>query len=93
MAKVLCVLYDDPTDGYPTTYARDDRRPSTTIPAARPPRPPRPSTSRRATSSAASPANSACAPSWRRPATPSSSPLTRTATGRSSTGSRRTRTW
>jgi hypothetical protein len=24
MAKVLCVLYDDPADGYPTTYARDD---------------------------------------------------------------------
>ncbi|GGJ56767.1 NAD-dependent formate dehydrogenase [Streptomyces brasiliensis] len=24
MAKVLCVLYDDPTDGYPTAYARDD---------------------------------------------------------------------
>ncbi|PRY37999.1 NAD-dependent formate dehydrogenase [Umezawaea tangerina] len=24
MAKVLCVLYDDPTDGYPKTYARDD---------------------------------------------------------------------
>jgi formate dehydrogenase len=24
MAKVLCVLYDDPTDGYPTSYARDD---------------------------------------------------------------------
>ena len=23
MAKVLCVLYDDPTDGYPKTYARD----------------------------------------------------------------------
>ncbi|MFI6741018.1 NAD-dependent formate dehydrogenase [Nonomuraea sp. NPDC050451] len=23
MAKVLCVLYDDPIDGYPTTYARD----------------------------------------------------------------------
>ncbi|MGC4987516.1 NAD-dependent formate dehydrogenase [Streptomyces sp. DT193] len=23
MAKVLCVLYDDPTDGYPTEYARD----------------------------------------------------------------------
>ncbi|MEU7326763.1 NAD-dependent formate dehydrogenase [Streptomyces griseoviridis] len=23
MAKVLCVLYDDPTDGFPTTYARD----------------------------------------------------------------------
>jgi formate dehydrogenase len=24
MAKILCVLYDDPVDGYPTTYARDD---------------------------------------------------------------------
>jgi formate dehydrogenase len=24
MATVLCVLYDDPVDGYPTNYARDD---------------------------------------------------------------------
>ena len=24
MAKVLCVLYDDPKGGYPTSYARDD---------------------------------------------------------------------
>jgi formate dehydrogenase len=24
MAKVLCVLYDDPTTGYPSSYARDD---------------------------------------------------------------------
>jgi formate dehydrogenase len=24
MAKVLCVLYDDPIDGYPPSYARDD---------------------------------------------------------------------
>ncbi|MGH3633557.1 MAG: NAD-dependent formate dehydrogenase [Mycobacterium sp.] len=24
MAKVLCVLYDDPADGYPTSYARDE---------------------------------------------------------------------
>jgi len=24
MAKVLCVLYDDPVDGYPETWARDD---------------------------------------------------------------------
>ena len=23
MAKVVCVLYDDPVDGYPTNYARD----------------------------------------------------------------------
>ena len=24
MGKVVCVLYDDPVDGYPKTYARDD---------------------------------------------------------------------
>ena len=24
MAKIVCVLYDDPVDGYPPTYARDD---------------------------------------------------------------------
>ncbi|KTD28065.1 NAD-dependent formate dehydrogenase [Legionella maceachernii] len=24
MAKILCVLYDDPVDGYPNAYARDD---------------------------------------------------------------------
>jgi formate dehydrogenase len=24
MAKVVCVLYEDPVDGYPTSYARDD---------------------------------------------------------------------
>jgi formate dehydrogenase len=24
MAKILCVLYDDPIDGYPTAYPRDD---------------------------------------------------------------------
>ncbi|MEO3859051.1 NAD-dependent formate dehydrogenase [Acrocarpospora sp. B8E8] len=24
MAKILCVLYDDPVDGYPSAYARDD---------------------------------------------------------------------
>ena len=23
-AKILCVLYDDPVEGYPTDYARDD---------------------------------------------------------------------
>ena len=23
MAKVLCVLYDDPVEGYPSSYARD----------------------------------------------------------------------
>jgi len=24
MAKVICVLYDDPVEGYPKAYARDD---------------------------------------------------------------------
>ena len=24
MAKILCVLYEDPIDGYPSGYARDD---------------------------------------------------------------------
>ncbi len=24
MAKILCVLHDDPVGGYPTSYARDD---------------------------------------------------------------------
>jgi len=24
MAKILCVLYDDPVDGHPTSYPRDD---------------------------------------------------------------------
>jgi hypothetical protein len=24
MAKILCVLYPDPVDGYPKSYARDD---------------------------------------------------------------------
>jgi formate dehydrogenase len=33
MAKVLCVRYDDPADGYPKSYARDD------IPEIGPPTP------------------------------------------------------
>jgi formate dehydrogenase len=24
VTKIVCVLYDDPIDGYPTSYARDD---------------------------------------------------------------------
>ena len=24
MAKILCVLYDDPVDGYPPVYPRDE---------------------------------------------------------------------
>ena len=32
MAKVLCVLYDDPIEGYPTSYARDELPIITTYP-------------------------------------------------------------
>ena len=32
MAKVLCVLYDDPVDGYPTQYARDEIPPIASYP-------------------------------------------------------------
>jgi formate dehydrogenase len=32
MAKILCVLYDDPTTGYPKSYARDDVPAITTYP-------------------------------------------------------------
>ena len=32
MAKILCVLYDDPIEGYPTSYARDDIPTITTYP-------------------------------------------------------------
>ena len=79
MAKVLCVLYDDPVDGYPKTYARDDIPKIDHYPGGQT-RPRRtPSTSSRASCSAASPANWACANSSRRPATPWSSPPTRTA--------------
>ena len=40
MATVLCVLYDDPVDGYPPSYARDDvPRSSATTTARRTPTP------------------------------------------------------
>ena len=36
MAKIVCVLYDDPVDGYPTEYARDGVPRIETIPVVRP---------------------------------------------------------
>src|SRR5258705_8731726 len=33
MSKVVCVLYDDPVDGYPKSYARDDLPRLTRYPA------------------------------------------------------------
>lgn len=93
MAKVLCVLYDDPADGYPTTYARDDLPRIERYPDGQSAPTPLGADFTPATSSAASPANSACAPTWRAGVTPSSSPPTRTVPGRSSTVSWWTRTW
>ena len=81
MAKVLCVLYDDPVDGYPTSYARDgvpeDRR---AIRAGRRCRRRARSTSRPASCSAASRASWGCASSSKAAGTRSSSRPTRTAT-------------
>ena len=47
MAKVLCVLYDDPVDGYPKTYARDDIPEITHYPDGQRRQPRAPSTSSR----------------------------------------------
>ena len=69
MAKVLCVLYDDPVDGYPDSYARDEiPRIDRYFDGQTAPTPKR-STSRRASSSGACPASSGCASSWRGRAT------------------------
>ena len=60
MANVLCVLYDDPVDGYPTPTPATRSRRSSATPTARPRRRRRRSTSRRASCWAASRASSAC---------------------------------
>ena len=61
MAKVVCVLYDDPVDGYPKTL-RPRRHPQArrAIPTGRRCRRRRRSTSRRANCSARSRASSGC---------------------------------
>ena len=61
MAKVVCVLYDDPVEGYPPKYARDDIPKITKYPDGQTAPTPSPSTSSLANCSAASPASSACA--------------------------------
>ena len=78
MAKILCVLYDDPEDGYPTAARATICPSSSAIPTARPCPRPRRSTSRPASCSAASPARSGCAAGWKGRGTSSSSPPTRT---------------
>ena len=70
MAKVLCVLYDDPVDGYPTTYARDDIPKLERYPGGQTlPTPEGDRLQARASCSAASRASSGCASSSRAPAT------------------------
>ena len=73
MAKVLCVLYDDPVDGYPTSYPRDDIPTIDRYPGGQTRAHARaPSTSRRASCWAASRVSWACARSSRRQGTRSS---------------------
>ena len=60
MSKILCVLYDDPVDGYPPAYPRDEIPKIERYPTGRR-RPPRSgSTSRRASFWGASRASSGC---------------------------------
>ena len=68
MAKVVCVLYDDPIDGYPPKYARDNIPKITKYPDGQTAPTPSRSTSSRASCSAACRANSACASSLKMPA-------------------------
>jgi hypothetical protein len=65
MAKVLCVLYDDPVGGYPKSYARDGIPKIEIIPGGRRRRRPGRSTLRRASFWAPSQADWDCANSWR----------------------------
>ena len=86
MAKVLCVLYDDPVDGFPPATPRRDPA-IEAYPGGQTAPDPEASTSSPGSCSAACQESSACAGSWRRLATPSSSPRTRTDRTRSSNAS------
>ena len=61
MSKILCVLYPDPVDGYPTAYARDNLPKIDHYPAAKLYRRQKQSTSHPALCSEACRANLACA--------------------------------
>ena len=80
MAKIIVVLYDDPVDGYPQTYARDDIPKIKPIPTGRRPLPRKRSTSSRVNSLEAFPASWACVSSSKTTVIRSSSRPTRTAT-------------
>ena len=65
MAKVICVLYDDPIDGYPKSYARDDIPKIERYPDGQIARPQSRSTSLPAFCWAVFPANLDCAFFWK----------------------------
>jgi hypothetical protein len=69
MAKVVCVLYDDPVDGYPKSYPRDGLPHLDGYPTANRCRHHRRPTSPRARCWAASRVNSVFGPIWRGSAT------------------------
>jgi len=58
MAKIVCVLYDDPITGYPKSYARDDLPIWSAIPMGRPCR------RRKASTSSPAPYWAACRANW-----------------------------
>lgn len=93
MAKVLCVLYDDPVDGYPKTYARDDLPRIDHYPGGQTTPTPQGIDFTPGSSSAVSPVSWGCVRSLSPAATASSSPRTRTGTGPSSTRSWSTPMW
>ena len=72
MAKILCVLYEDPVDGFPTTYPRDTIPRIESYPSGQTVPPPMTSTSFPGTSSGACPANWDYDRTSRGSATPSS---------------------
>jgi len=64
MANVLCVLYDDPAEGYPPPYPRDDIPQIDRYPGGQTTPSPERLDFRPGSSSAASRASSACGASW-----------------------------
>ncbi len=79
MAKILCVLYNDPVTGYPKNYALNTIPKIDHYPGGQTAPTPNISTSPQAPCSAASPANSASANISKASATPLSSPPTKKA--------------
>ena len=69
VAKVLCVLYDDPVDGYPKSYARDGIPQITSYPGGQTAPTPQAVDFTPGSCSAACPGSSGCAGSLKAPGT------------------------